>query len=71
MSAKVTVDLPHCDQVDDDGQVYFDGYAIRADCTGSPQHRRIYVPDLGVDLSPARARALAAALLAAAEVVER
>lgn len=69
------VKLPESDSVDDDGQVFFGEYDIRADCTGSPAYRSV-TADFGMGLefkvswSPASTRWWAEHLLAAAAVAE-
>lgn len=71
------IELPEPDNggPDADGQVWFDEYTFRADATGRPHQRRI-VTDYGLgreyrtEMSPARARVIAAALWAAADAAE-
>lgn len=72
------IELPEPDDggPDADGQVWFDEYTFRADATGQPHQRRV-VTDCGMgseyrtDMSPARARVIAAALWAAADAAEQ
>lgn len=76
-AARIAVtELPEPCAADDDGQVFFGDWDIRADCTGSLGWRTV-TTDFGLDsevkqsMSPARAEWWARNLLAAAAEVTR
>jgi len=70
------VKLPEPTATDDDGQVFFGEYDVRADPTGSRQFRRV-ITDFGLgsecrqEFTPAGARYWAGLLLAAAAAVSQ
>lgn len=66
---KISVTLPEPDDTDMDGQVYFGDFEIRVDVTGGTAHPPVIVRD-GVERTPAQARFLGLAFLAAAEFAE-
>lgn len=69
------IQLPEPTYVDDDGQVFYGEYDVRADPTGSPQYRTV-TTDFGLggevkrSMPPSAARYWAGVLLAAAVSAE-